>query len=416
MEVFSSGSGPPRGRLEHVDAMRPVKQLGVISTHSLLFFAPASGFVGAALMLLHASREGFLFVSACLLTYRYYDLAWSDLARFWRRRLLAVGVPYLCWTVIYFIIGLASFSGSAQSALWHFIVLVLTGYSQLYFLVVLFEFYLLFPAVVWLLRKTRRHHRALFCTSLVLQICYTSALHWALLPAVLTITKNANRELMSYQFYLLAGCLAAAHYDEVHRWLCSHRALVLKATLVTAALAQLWYWLAIRRGFGFLGSASDPFQPIVIPFNLAAISLIYLAGESLVRPRRTRTVRWLTRVSADNSFAVYLSQVLWLDVLAGLGWRHLNEFVPWPFVVMGAVLLVFVGGCLLGALLARTPLALPVAGRHRVPREKEQVPVFAGELASPASPGRAEAVLIAPVGQSTPEELDASPRPAHAIS
>jgi hypothetical protein len=29
-----------RKRLDHVDAMRPVKQFGVVSTHTLLFFAP----------------------------------------------------------------------------------------------------------------------------------------------------------------------------------------------------------------------------------------------------------------------------------------------------------------------------------------------------------------------------------------
>ena len=29
-----------RKRLDHIDAMRPVKQAGVVSTHTLLFFAP----------------------------------------------------------------------------------------------------------------------------------------------------------------------------------------------------------------------------------------------------------------------------------------------------------------------------------------------------------------------------------------
>jgi len=59
-----------RRRLDHVDAMRPVKQVGVVSTHSLLFFAPlATLSVGGALMLLHVTREAFLFISACMLTY-----------------------------------------------------------------------------------------------------------------------------------------------------------------------------------------------------------------------------------------------------------------------------------------------------------------------------------------------------------
>jgi hypothetical protein len=31
-----------RRRLDQVDAMRPVKQAGVISTHSIIYFAPAA--------------------------------------------------------------------------------------------------------------------------------------------------------------------------------------------------------------------------------------------------------------------------------------------------------------------------------------------------------------------------------------
>ncbi len=44
-----------RRRLDQVDAMRPIKQAGVVSTHSILYFAPAAASVGsgAALLLLH---------------------------------------------------------------------------------------------------------------------------------------------------------------------------------------------------------------------------------------------------------------------------------------------------------------------------------------------------------------------------
>jgi hypothetical protein len=94
-----------RRRLDHVDAMRPVKQAGVISTHAILYFAPAAASAGsgAALLLLHVSREGFFFISACMLTYAYTDLNRARLRRFYWRRFLSVGIPYLCWSVIYFL-------------------------------------------------------------------------------------------------------------------------------------------------------------------------------------------------------------------------------------------------------------------------------------------------------------------------
>src|SRR5712691_8075650 len=93
------------GRLDQVDAMRPVKQAGVLSTHAILYFAPAAASVGpgAALLLLHVSREGFFFISACMLTYAYAGLGRAGLRRCYGRRFLAAVLPYLCWTVIYFL-------------------------------------------------------------------------------------------------------------------------------------------------------------------------------------------------------------------------------------------------------------------------------------------------------------------------
>jgi peptidoglycan/LPS O-acetylase OafA/YrhL len=345
--------------------MRPVKQLGVLSTHSLLFFAPASAFVGAAATLLHVSREGFLFISACMLTYAYYDLTKADLGRFWRRRLFVVGLPYLTWTLIYFAIGLPSFQGSAGASAMHLFMLILTGYSQLYFLVVLMQFYLLFPLVVWLLKRMRRHHLALLMTSLICQVGYLSAMHWGALPVGLTGT-SGTREIMSYQFYLLAGCLAAVHYTDVHAWITSHTRFILAMTVATAAFAEGAYWLALRPAFHFLGAAGDAFMPLAIPFNIAAIALIYVIGVELVKPRHSQNVRRLAYVGSDNSYAVYLSQVMFLDILSGLGWKGLDRVIPWPFAVIGAVLIVFLAGCLLGTIVARTPLAMPLAGRHQV--------------------------------------------------
>ncbi len=75
-------------RLDQVDAMRPVKQVGVVWTHVILYLAPAAAGAGpgAVLLLLHVSREGFFFISACMLTYAYAGLTRAGLPRFYWRR------------------------------------------------------------------------------------------------------------------------------------------------------------------------------------------------------------------------------------------------------------------------------------------------------------------------------------------
>ena len=206
-------------RLDQVDAMRPIKQAGVISTHSILYFAPAAASVGsgAALLLLHVSREGFFFISACMLTYAYPDLRRAGLGRFYWRRFVSVAVPYSCWTVIYFCYLLpkahyASVSAAAKSL----VSMAYTGYFQLYFLLVIMQFYLLYPLVLMLLRRTRGHHGRLIAAAVLAQVTISILTHWHILPPLMI--RYGQRDALSYLLYLIGGGVVAFHLDEVDQW------------------------------------------------------------------------------------------------------------------------------------------------------------------------------------------------------
>ncbi|MGH9087482.1 MAG: acyltransferase family protein [Acidimicrobiales bacterium] len=359
--------GAKKPRLDHVDAMRPVKQAGVVSTHTLLFFAPAGAglAVGAALMLLHVTREAFLFISACMLTYGYYGLRRGGYRRFYRRRLISVALPYVCWTVIYFFVTLPKESYATPTAgLVHFGFLLGTGYYQLYYLVVIMQFYAVYPLLLWVLHKTEGHHVALLAASLALQIVLLSLTHWGVLPAHMR-GYWATREITSYEFYLVAGMVAAGHLDELHDWLVRHWRGILVATCIAAGIAEAWYQLAARHLVSWFGSGADPLQPIVIPFNVGAIACLYLLGVYFVDRRRPTTVRAMIRSGSDNSYTVYLAQLLFITFLSWLSWGSLDHVLPWPVVAVLTVALVFSACILLGGVLARTPLAVALTGRKR---------------------------------------------------
>jgi peptidoglycan/LPS O-acetylase OafA/YrhL len=364
-----------RKRLDHIDAMRPIKQFGVVSTHTLIFFAPVGAgiSVGAALQLLHVTREAFLFISACMIAYSFRQVMRVDLRTFWRRRFMAVGLPYLCWTIIYFFVTLHGTSGSLPSRLNHLAYLVGTGYYQLYFLVVLLEFYALFPLLLLLLRRTVGHHGLLLAVSAALQVLVVSLMHWGVLPHWMR-GFWASREVTSYQFYLIAGMVIALHLDEVHRWLCRHVLLVLGYTLFAAGLAEGWYFLAVHHVVSWFGSGSDPFQPIVIPWNIGAIASIYLLGVWLVGSRRSPRTLALTKTGSDDSYGIYLAQLVFITALGWCGWRHLNGYLPWPVLSLLTVTLVFLACVALTEVLARTALAKPLTGRSRVPRRPRETP------------------------------------------
>jgi peptidoglycan/LPS O-acetylase OafA/YrhL len=357
--------------LAQVDAMRPIKQAGVVSTHSILFFAPAAATVGsgAALLLLHVSREGFFFISACMLTYAYADLRLrgaGGLRRFYRRRIVSVVIPYLCWNLIYFcyLLPKAHYASVGQ-ALGHLAWIVAIGYYQLYFLLVIMQFYLVFPLVLMLLRRTRGHHGVVLAAAAAAQVALAIATHWQLLPALML--RYAQQDALSYLLYLIGGSVVAFHLDEAHAWVVGHARLILFLTGVAALVAEGIYFLGQNGVTTVLGSGSDPFQPSVIAFNVGAITCGYLAGVALVRPGRSARTKAVVRLGSDDAYGIYLSQILFIVALMWLGWGKLSATVPWPLLCLLTVGIVFACCIALTELLARTPLAVPLTGRKQVP-------------------------------------------------
>jgi peptidoglycan/LPS O-acetylase OafA/YrhL len=352
-----------RPRLDQVDAMRPLKQAGVVSTHVLLFFAPhfADRSSNAALLLLHVSREAFFFISACMLTYAYMNLRPSGWPRFYWRRFVSVGIPYLCWNVIYLLWGYRSVS-KAWAHLGHEL---LTGYYQLYFLIVIMQFYLVYPLVLALLKRTRGHHGLVIAVAAVAQLAMCIATHWQLLPPLLV--HYAQEDAFNYVLFLIGGGVIAFHFAEVDRWVRANSHLIVALTLLTAIFAEAVYYLSEDRVTTVLGSGSDPFQPSVVPFNICAIACVYLVGVALVQPWRSPRVRALARSGSDNSYGIYLTQLLFITFLYAHGWARLCEKISWPLMMVVTVVLVYACAVVLTCLLARTPLAVPLTGRKQVP-------------------------------------------------
>ena len=56
-----------------------------------------------------------MFISAAMLVYAYPAVGRGGWRTFWRRRLLAVVLPYATWTAIYFAVGLAQAAGPGTS-------------------------------------------------------------------------------------------------------------------------------------------------------------------------------------------------------------------------------------------------------------------------------------------------------------
>lgn len=379
MPPRTSPSPAPTEHLEHVDAMRPIAQAAVIATHALIFFAPleTSAVAGDFLTLTRFSRELFFFISALVLTVTYAPAASFDYRRFWRHRFLMTGLPYLTWTVIYYAfihaVPVAGFPFYrvpwrylvSASGLHDFVTLVGTGYYQLYFIVVLVQFYVVFPPLLKRLKRSRRWH----VPALALAVCWQVALDEALRHHVLPFGfggKLETRLILSYPVYLLGGMVVGLNYRAVHEWLVRHVRVVVGLALGFAAIALTLNALRSNGFVALVAPGSDVLAPVALVYNAGAILCVYLAGVALMK-RRRRT-RAAVASAADATLGIYLAQMLWIPMLVRLAARfHAFGGLAWPLKCVIVVVVVFAAGYVLTIVAKRTPLARWVTGRPRVP-------------------------------------------------
>jgi peptidoglycan/LPS O-acetylase OafA/YrhL len=71
-------------------------------------------------------------------------------------------------------------------------------------------------------------------------------------------------------------------------------------------------------------------------------------------------------MGSDDSYGIYLSQLVFITALGWCGWRHLNAYMPWPILSLITVVIVFTACIVLTELLARTALAKALTGRSRI--------------------------------------------------
>lgn len=364
---------PGRHHLWQIDLLRIAPMAGVVIVHGLLLTQPLDSLGGnALLMVLHTNRELFFFVSAFVLAYS--TRAWEahvDVRRFWRRRYPVVVVPYLLWTFVYWGIDVFHYNvGPTLFALDWLRTDLTLGWFDLYFLLVTMQFYLLFPLLAWLLRRTRRYHVHLLAISAGLQLGITLVMQywWPYMPwPVQWWWQFAQVEVTSYQFYFLAGALAAFHIDRWLPWLRSHRRPALLAALGGLAVGEGWYWLNLRL-WQAPSQASNVFQPAELLLVAAVLVCLWLLADRLLARHQLGGGIWSSiRFGADASFGVFLAHMLVLSAIIYTpvrGWLGLDR-MPLPLtavVVIGVTLVVTTAFV---AMLRSSPLSWPVLGRNR---------------------------------------------------
>jgi peptidoglycan/LPS O-acetylase OafA/YrhL len=376
----AEAGGGPRRHLDAVDVVRMVMVSGVIAVHVIGYTTnPNDVLAGAVTNLLHVNREVFFVLSAFVLTYVYGTRRGWSLKKFWAKRYLYVGVPYLTWTVVYY------FADDSEQAPWlralhRFGTDVAQGTARyhLYFLLVTMQIYAVFPLLLWLLRATRRHHGALLAVCFGFQLGLTTVLHYRLPgPPFLGFWLGApDPFLLSYVLYVVAGGVAGMHFEELTAWVRAHHRSVGWLAMGGLSLSAVTYCFDHFVLGQNVAQASEVFQPMVAVTTAAAVAGLFSLGVRWADRGADRPLRKTVSYAADSSFGIYLAHPLLLQVLlivaapivhpAVAGHIPSWAVLPVDLLVVVPALFVLSGVLVRGS--RHTALSLPFTGRPRLVR------------------------------------------------
>lgn len=358
---------PRGGHLYEIDVLRVLTFACVIAVHVIDHSLDADDRpMWVALGLFHFTREVFFALTAFVLVLSYTRRP-QPLRRFWPRRFLLVGVPYLVWSVIYqgYLDAVSASPPSPGAALVQLLIGILTGTAafHLYFLLVTMQVYLLLPVIVWLVRVTRRHHIALLAASLAAQLVVLGI--WEYVPGLKgSLGSIPNATFISYTFMIVAGAVAADHAEPFLAWLRSGRRTIVWITVATGLVAVGVFVLQMAVGFSS-ANAITALQPVIVVWA-TAVGLAFLTIGAAWSDRRVPggpLDRAIAHAS-DISFGVFLVHPLWIYVFTRFAAVPIAALAdPWRQVVLYAV--VVVASVVSASLLRRTPLSLPLTGRPR---------------------------------------------------
>jgi len=351
-------------RLAQIDVLRLLICASVVATHVVGNANPITAVApNAVVNLLHYTRQAFFFISALVLVHAYRGRPGNL-----RRRVSVLGVPYLVWSTIYAVLGLflAYSWWSARRLPWTWLVGLIQGTDgyHMYFLLVSVEFAVVFPLFLKLLQATRGHHGLLLVISGLIEVGLMAVYHYVYLPDGWWRAVAGESSLTAYQFWVIAGGVAALHFDRFHAWMTGHRLLVWSSlVLVCAGVAAIFF--AEVAGGEAPEYAGRSLQPLTVPLSIAAIGAFYLLSVRIAaigQPLARRMIDFGTYLS----FGIYLSHPL---LLAGLLYleRILPASVTRHAVTVTLVMLVldFALAVILAALLSRTRWSKALVGRPR---------------------------------------------------
>ncbi|MDR3541245.1 MAG: acyltransferase [Desulfosporosinus sp.] len=375
----------PKERVAEWDVIRGIAFLAIVLQHSIGQFAyrKDTGLIDAYTLaaIYHLIKFGvpaFVLLTGAALVYNYYGKL--NYPAFIRKRSTDILVPYLLWTPIYYVyifpgksINLEWFKEVGQQVLSPTI-----GY-HFWFILMIFQFYLLFPlflkGLTWAKEskgqnETLNLNLFLVCTGLGYMLLMWASYkylpyHVSSYPSFLQyLIANRNTNFLFYSFYFILGAVIALDLEQWREIIISS----LRWNIILFVVAYVWVGYELFRGTGYNLPINLNWSTTLKP-SMVTLVFSELIALYLITIKITQKNNWLNTLTSwlgKYSYGAYLAHALILgEIIKFVDAFHimypdLNQH--YVLVTLVIFLIVSVVSTLLCFVLSKVPLGRYLIG------------------------------------------------------
>lgn len=324
-----------KAKLKEIEVLRGLAFLAVVMQHVIagLFYQPglSPGVLTVGTTFLGLTRYAvplFVFITGVVLFYNYDGKL--NFGSFLVKRFRQVVVPYLAWTVFYYV-WIALLSGVSAKTTWmqlyDIVHLALTGKASyhLWFMVMIIPFYLLFPFFRLLLPKrgSWKVHLAVVAGIFIINLLLVFALSQGKIfsdnPNLGFIFNYLDRNFVFWVFYFMLGGWVGMYYEQWKAFV--RKTWIISAGLLALCMVQIYFKVAeINEGvkdnpYLFSSNVTAPLKPFMMATILLLILLVFLLAEKIAAGSG-----WTARLLGTfgkYSFGAYLAHAFVLNLVSG---------------------------------------------------------------------------------------------------
>ncbi|GIO29859.1 MULTISPECIES: acyltransferase [Paenibacillus] len=338
---------PKKARINEIELLRGLAFLAVALQHAIAHYgglkeARMEDGVLMTILLLAAkfAVPVFIFITGMVLFYNYDGQL--RFGSFLRKRFSDILVPYILWSAVYFTVG-TGWGGDVGQRAGTWAANLVTGKNSyhLWYIVMIFQFYLLFPVLRLLMRECAKRvpfkwraaalaGAGLLCLLLVYNLFRISGMMADADIPFLTpfFTAYADRNFLYFAFYFILGAAAGMAPERWTYWLNRGKAAYLA---VFAVLFGYYTYVTVRSfsspdGLHISFNGLSLLRPLMTLFLICSIFVFYAWSKTWTEaagPISRKVMNGLGRYSygAYLAHALMLRQSYKVDAWVFAGWN-----------------------------------------------------------------------------------------------